>query len=181
MRRQSLCLCISLVLTLASGCAESREESAISGFLVRPYELSPEKLQIDFDGDGSIDKIIVAGLRGSPTELAEIAPLVRPWEFDKNIDTRDLGYGSRNNFYIVLSKTKNGYVVSDANPISILDTEAAQELFAVEHSALAEMGLDELSGKAKGDVLGIPTEAGIDTYLYWNGHTFSSFEPLEIP
>ncbi len=33
----------------------------------------------------------------------------------------------------------------------------------------------------RGDVLRIPTEAGIDTFLYWDGKTYSVYEPQEEP
>jgi hypothetical protein len=176
-------LCVLLSLTLITACAESVEASAaVKTFMLNPHELSPAKIQIDFDGDGIADNVIVSGLKGSTAELSKTVTLVRPWIFDKqNVNATDLAAGSKNNFYIVLSKTKIAYVVSDANPISILDTEAAQGLFAAKKNSLTEMGLSELNGKAKGDLLGIPTEAGIDTYLYWNGNTFISFEPLEVP
>ena len=183
MNNPFLYLCILLSLSVITAHAESQEESVtLKKLLVNPRQLSPAKIQIDFDGDGTADTVIVCGLKGSAAELSKSASLVRPWLFDRqNVNSSDLTTGSTNNFYIVLSKTKSRYVVSDANPISILDTEAAKALFAVRNNDLAEMGVEELSGKAKGDLLGIPTEAGIDTYLYWNGNTFISFEPLEVP
>lgn len=183
MKQPFIHICVLLLLTLIAACAESVEASAtVKKFMLNSHELSPAKIQIDFDGDGIADNIVVSGLKGSTTELSKTVTLVRPWVFDKhNVNTTDLAAGSKNNFYIVLSKTKAGYVVSDANPISILDTEAAQELFAVKKGELTEIGLDEIAGMAKGDLLGIPTEAGIDTYLYWNGNTFISVEPLEVP
>jgi hypothetical protein len=161
-------------------CAQSQE--ALRKFLANSHELSPKNVQVDFDGDGVADKIVVTGLRGSAIELTKTITLVHPWEHDKNAaNIGDLAAGSKTNFYIVLSGTSASYVIHDANPISILDTDAAQELFVVKGSEIAENGLADLNKKAKGDLLGIPTEAGIDTYLYWNGDTIASYEPLEIP
>lgn len=40
---------------------------------------------------------------------------------------------------------------------------------------------EEFSLNAKGDLIIIPTGAGIDTYLYWDGHAFRYFEPDFIP
>lgn len=183
MKRSLLSLFLPLSLLFVVSCSASGEDSsAINKFLINPHELSPKSIQIDFDGDGIPDKVLVTGLKGSAIELSKIDTLVRPWQFNQSqVNTSDLSAGSKKNFFIVLSKTNAGYVVSDANPISILDTEAAQELFTVKKSELNEMGLSTIAGKTKGDLLGIPTEAGIDTYLYWNGKTFISFEPLEVP
>lgn len=165
---------------LVMACAQSQEASR--KFFVDPRELSPINVQVDFDGDGVVDKVVLTGLRGSAIELAKTVTLVHPWEYDKNAaNLADLTAGSKTNFYIVLSKTGASYVIHDANSISILDTEAAQELFVVKGNELSENGLAELKKEAKGDLLGIPTEAGIDTYLYWNGATIASYEPLEIP
>lgn len=182
MKQTFLHLWVLLSLILVAACAESDEPDVVTQFFVAPQNLSPEKIKVDFDGDGTPDKILLTGLKGSASELSRSKTLLHPWIFDKqSIKSSDLATGSKNNFYIVLSGSKAGYVINDANPISILDTEAAQELFTVTKNAIADMGLDEITGKAKGDLLGIPTEAGIDTYLYWNGITFVSYEPLEVP
>ncbi|MEJ2612480.1 MAG: hypothetical protein P8179_21070 [Candidatus Thiodiazotropha sp.] len=182
MKQSILHLCILLSLTLVAACANSEEPGKITKFLVAPQKLSPEKISVDFDGDGATDQILVTGLKGSTAELLKNIVLIHPWEFDeKRTNTANLAAGSKNSFYIILSSTKCAYIVNDANPISILDTDAARDLFAVKKNEILEMGLDEISGKIRGDLIGIPTEAGIDTYLYWNGNTFISYEPLEMP
>jgi hypothetical protein len=165
---------------LVTACAQSQEE--LRKFFVDPHELSPTNIQVDFDGDGVVDKVVLTGLKGSAIDLPKTTKLVHPWAYDKNMaNMADLAVGSKTNFYIVLSKTSASYVIHDANLISILDTEAAQELFVVKGNELSDNGLSDLKNEARGDLLGIPTEAGIDTYLYWNGATIASYEPLEIP
>jgi len=92
--------------------------AALQKFFINPHELSPKSIQIDFDGDSTADKILITGLKGSALELSKIETLIRPWEFDKQqVNTTDLTAGSKSNFYIVLSGTKTGYVISDANPV----------------------------------------------------------------
>lgn len=144
-------LFILLPLAILAGCSESQDNpDSINDFLANPRELSPSNIHIDFDGDGIIDKIFVSGLKGTATDLKKVKTLVHPWPFDKQgVNTEDLSSGSKNNFYIVLSKTKTGYIVSDANPISILDTEAAQELFAVKKSRYRSLGLTRSMKKPK--------------------------------
>ena len=183
MRQPFLFLYVLLPSILVMACAKSQEEpDAINKFMTNPREVSPSNIKIDFDGDGTTDKAIISQLKGTATSLSKIITVVHPWPFNKqSVNTDDLSAGSKNNFYIILSQTKTGYVINDANPISILDTEAAQKLFVVKKDKLSEMGLDEIRENSKGDLLGIPTEAGIDTFLYWNGATFISFEPLETP
>lgn len=64
------------------------------------------------------------------------------------------------------------------NDISILDTEAATEIYI---ASLAELELPELSPRATGDIIVVPTESGMDVYLYWDGLTFQSYEFLDSP
>lgn len=43
------------------------------------------------------------------------------------------------------------------------------------------MGSAEVGEMVKGDALAIPTEAGIDIFLYWDGGEFVLHQPLELP
>jgi len=38
-----------------------------------------------------------------------------------------------------------------------------------------------LSSKAKGDIILIPAEAGIDSFIYWDGLTYQLYEVIDIP
>ena len=172
---------VILLLGAIATCAESQEKkAAIDEFLVNSWELSPSRFLLDFDGDGISDRVRVGGLIGLASDLRKVETLVHPWHYRGKVSD-DLTQGSKSSFHIVLSASGDSYVIHDANPISILDTGAAQSLFAVPANRLAELEIQAIEAKAQGDLLGIPTEAGIDTYLYWNGKTFESHEPLELP
>ena len=170
-----------LLLGLIAACAQSQSTTTgIDDFLQQPWELSPRKIQVDFDGDSIADRILVAGLKGQVADLQKLNPLIHPWPYAGKVQ-QNLAHGSKRSFHIVLSANNRGYVIRDANPISLLDTHAARELFVLTGDQSTAAGLKTQSPKPRGDLLIIPTEAGIDTYLYWDGDTFKSHEPLELP
>ncbi|WP_347332947.1 hypothetical protein [Marinimicrobium locisalis] len=76
-----------------------------------------------------------------------------------------------------------GFLLYDPNEVSVLATDAATELTSTEVEALPGKGakLAELPQEFTGEVLILPTEAGIDTYIYWTGKTYRILEPLEVP
>jgi hypothetical protein len=108
--------------------------------------------------------------------------LVTPWAptSEDSEKSHQFKTGSDNNVLVTLGNSKQ-FLMHDKNEISILDTEAAQEINVTRKSELGTLDLPELSAQAKGDVVVVPTEAGIDTYLFWNGNAFQSYEPLELP
>lgn len=75
------------------------------------------------------------------------------------------------------------FLLYDSNEESVLATDAATNLTSTEVHALPEEGaeLEELPQTFTGEVLILPTEAGVDTFVYWTGETYKVFEPLEMP
>lgn len=137
---------------------------------------------IDINGDAQPDTVNVVTISKSMTNLPSSVTLITPWESNENEVKKphSLAEGSLNNVFVTFDSSKQ-FLVHDVNDISLLDTEAASEISVASKSSLAELELSELSERAKGDVIVIPTEAGIDIYLYWNGSTFQTYEPIESP
>lgn len=153
-----------------------------SGSLAQDH--SPNILHGDFDGDGAPDLLAVVTVRGMAGDLPAGVHLVLPWPPNAEVVPSDnLAQGSRVGLLVIpaAGNATEAYLLHDANPISILDTEAALELSVVPHSELSALEEPELENRARGDVIVVPTEAGIDTYLYWDGSTYRSFEPAEEP
>jgi len=80
----------------------------------------------------------------------------------------------------ISSKKALGYLIVDSNHPSILG-----ELFAGGLTMLGKKETEQIKKdyelKSKGNLLVIPTGAGIDTYLFWNGERFEYYEPDEMP
>lgn len=150
-------------------------ESQFSKFATIDTERAKNSWALDFDGDQRMDTLVAVKFLSNnfPPDLT----LTEPWEL------MDAGSekGSQFGFILKSGASENITLIRDKNTLSILDTEAAKETLIVSHKNTADLNLPELSRAAKGDIIVIPTEAGIDTYLYWDGKTVNAYEPIEIP
>ncbi|HSC69220.1 MAG TPA: hypothetical protein VLC79_16115 [Cellvibrio sp.] len=138
--------------------------------------------KMDIDGDGRPDVAEVVTIAETTQTLPSTITLITPWVLngEATASSNPLKGGSHNNLLVTLGTSKQ-YLIHDVNDISILDTDAAKEITVTSKSSLEELDLSDLGEQAKGDVIVIPTEAGIDTYLYWNGSSFQTYEPMESP
>ena len=80
----------------------------------------------------------------------------------------------------VIHDNKQKYLIYDSEKISFMESMNHMEIGVLPLSASKEV-MSELNIKPKGDILILPNEAGIDTYLYWDGNTYQFVEPEEIP
>ncbi len=152
--------------------------SPFSKVLIRHPDFAQISKKVDFDGDGTPDQIIFSRLRDGVKIVAGTFDLIQPWpSFEKTSATE----GSNTAIAIVHGKDQSAYLIRDKNPISILDTQAATESSIILKKELSKSGEPALVKLAAGDVIMIPTEAGIDSYLYWNGKTYVIYESLEMP
>lgn len=65
--------------------------------------------------------------------------------------------------------------------LGVLETPSFELLMTKKSDADYREHSDMLPIKTTNDFLILPTEAGIDTYVYWDGQTYKLFEPDEIP
>lgn len=137
--------------------------------------------QFDIDGDGKSDVIEIVTI-SKRAQLPPSVSVVSPWakNDEKVKENASLAGGSQNNLLVSFGNEKK-FLIHDVNAVSLLDTEAAKEIFLIKKVSLAELEIPDFSEQPTGDVIVIPTEAGIDTYLYWNGSRFQAYEPLELP
>lgn len=140
------------------------------------------EIKFDIDGDGKADSAEWATISKNAQSLPQGITLASPWELNdgSGVKSHPLHGGSQNNVLVTLGNAKQ-FLIHDVNDVSLLDTDAAQEISILLKPSLVELELPELSEQTKGDVIVIPTEAGIDTYLFWNGSTFQAYEPMELP
>jgi len=136
----------------------------------------------DIDGDGKSDVVELVNIAKQIQILPSAITLITPWALtDETAEkSSQLKNGSHNNVLVSFGNSKQ-FLIHDVNAVSLLDTDAAQEINVSPKSELEGLDLPELSAQAKGDVIVVPTEAGIDAYLYWNGVTFQTYGPSELP
>jgi hypothetical protein len=182
---------VSLILfCFASNACAKTESTAVSAtdtatgnkaIFVARKPISSDK-KIDIDGDDKTDVVELVTIAKETQNLLPVITLITPWALNGETTEKShqLKNGSHNNLLVTFGNSKQ-VLIHDVNAVSLLDTDAAQETNITPYSELGELDLPELSAQAKGDVIVVPTEAGIDTYLYWNGSTFRSYEPMELP
>ena len=137
----------------------------------------------DFNGDGEKDTLMAVVIKENVKQFSNAFELIQPWPLNEPVLEQNDAAHKPVHYGLVLihGGQKRPVLLYDANPVSILGTQAAQSLHTVEHNKISNLEEETLQNNAKGDVIVIPTEAGIDTYLYWNGETYRALEPKEVP
>ena len=137
----------------------------------------------DFNGDGRTDTLLVVPTR--EIDVAQLpAAIHAAWPYYGEQSTPpDLLHGGPIALVIAESypDRRRFHIIYDPNSISILATQAAEGMFVVHAKDKQNPAWQEVNGHAKGDLLVIPTEAGIDSYLFWDGTGYRSLEVAEIP
>jgi hypothetical protein len=139
----------------------------------------------DLNGDGIEDSLYVVDASAFSKDIPAGVNTIYPWKYyGEGSVSESVKLKSKIGFFIQLGsrmQKQANYFIADVNSPSVLDTDAAMELTLNKVSALEPDEAEHLKKYAKGDLIVIPTEAGIDTYLYWTADTFSVYEPLAMP
>ena len=139
----------------------------------------------DLNGDNSEDTVFVVNSLSLGKGKLDKFTVVCPWPYyGEGVSPNSLLSGSKISLVISLSSQNSAvhdFILHDSNSPSVLDTEAARELSVSKVSALDAEVKGELLKRTKGELIVVPTEAGIDTYIYWDGKTFVVYEPSEAP
>jgi hypothetical protein len=130
-----------------------------------------QSISFDVNGDGIKDNIkLIKNLKKG----CVVKKAFSPWT--DGTEKKDITL--RSSAIIIATKNKMHILYDDENP-SILDTSAIDKITTVPRSIISKEVSDLKA--AKGDVIIIPTESGIDSYLYWNGNRYQSLFPNEEP
>lgn len=144
------------------------------------------ELRADFNGDQIEDELLVVKASRKVTELPANVQVVRPWPLNEGESQGDnLAHGASVNFAIIHGPLTGSqpqiFVLHNDNTVSLLDAPAGETLTTVKLNDVASLEEPQLAAVAKGDLLTVPTEAGIDTYIYWDGVTYKAFAPTAEP
>jgi len=143
-----------------------------------------QQAEFDFNGDSLADTIYYTDVVGDISDLssAGLPPisLFQPWP---KID--DQKQGSKIAIVIIhgsssLLEDSLPVVIHDKNDISVLDTAAMLQSEVIKKELIAHLEEPELSARAKGDIILIPTEAGIDSFIYWDGSSYQLYEVIDM-
>lgn len=135
----------------------------------------------DFNGDGIIDVLVLFQPGFRPAETVQLK-ISKPWRYPgsesvkKHSKSIAIFNGSRSGWK---SDKIRVYVLLDN--IGVLETPSFKLLLSKTADKNYAEHNEILPVKSKSDLIIIPTEAGIDTYIYWDKNEYKLFEPDEIP
>lgn len=135
----------------------------------------------DFNGDGSKDIAVLFLPKSKPAKTSQVK-LNMPWVYSEE----DLLKPYRKSL-VIFHGNKGGWMSSKTHVFVLLSTRGALETPSFELLITKKGDRDYkdhlawLPIKVSSDIIIIPTEAGIDTYIYWDKSGYKLFEPDEIP
>lgn len=180
---------ILLILILPFSCsAESSINNSntvsklLNHFLPELKENSKPSFKLgDFNGDGVKDIVVLFTPKSKPTKSAQLKVLT-PWVYPTTKPTnkyrKSLVIFQKTNGEWVSDKTQ-AYVLLDTN--GVLETPSFELLTINKKDKNYASHASMLPIKISNDLIILPTEAGIDTYIYWDKNTYKLFEPEEMP
>ena len=138
-------------------------------------------VQGDFNGDGIEDFAAIFMPVSGLTESGRLK-IKKLWNYPGVVPSDKL-----HKSLVVFHGDKNGWETDSIQSYVLLDTSGALETpsFKLLISRTGDKSFKEnasyLPVSLKSDFLILPTEAGIDTYIYWSKGAYNLFEPEEMP
>lgn len=164
-------------------------EQVLNHYLQGAYISSTESVpifkQADFNGDGRLDLAVLITPVELPVNQRQVI-ISQPWNvFERHKAVKGPSKPYRRSLLIV-QPTGPDWLSEDARVDLLVDTEGVMETPSFELLVISKSSLQQKDGvltQATGlhDALILPTEAGIDTYIYWNGSGFELHQPDEVP
>ena len=135
----------------------------------------------DFNGDGLEDIVVLFTPKSKPTETKQLKVLT-PWVYPTTKKTDKYRQS-----LVIFQKTNSQWVSNETHVYALLDTNGVLETPSFQLLTTSHKDKDYalhasmLPIKTKNVLIILPTEAGIDTYIYWDKDTYTLFEPEEMP
>lgn len=135
----------------------------------------------DFNGDG-MDDLAAVFLPVSDISDSNKLKTIRLWNYPDQISS-DKSHKS----LVIFHGSKGGWLAGATQIFVLLDSTGALETpsFELLISRTADKDYKNhssyLPAEVKADLIIVPTEAGIDTYIYWDKTSYKLFEPEEMP
>ena len=141
-------------------------------------------LQGDLDGNGAEDDVYLlsgielAAFRDGRTQVQDL------WQYEEPSHDPADATGESEAILIRLAAVPDGqaskFLLVSLDSVSFLASVTAEDLLILGREEL-EGDYPELFEGGAGAVISILSEAGIDTFVYWEGEGFGYFEPEEMP
>lgn len=177
-------LLMLLFLPLVASCSQDEQGTSWSSALMplqNSFSISERFKQqqeaFDFNADGLVDYIYYVDVTENFESISNDISLdiVQPW---LKIDEQKKG--SKTGVVIIHGGDVLPSLIHDKNDISVLDARAMLQSKVIKKDKIKFIEEAGLSSKAKGDIILIPTEASIDSFIYWDGLTYQLYEVIDI-
>ena len=138
-------------------------------------------MQGDFNGDG-IEGFAAIFMPVSELKESSRLKINKLWNYPGAVSSDKLHkslvvfHGSENGW---LSDSIQSYVLLDTS--GVLETPSFELLVSRNGDKDFKDNVSYVPVSLKSDLLILPIEAGIDTYVYWSNGTYNLFEPEEMP
>ena len=135
----------------------------------------------DFNGDMIQDLAVLIHPKIKPKSSAQLQ-VSMPWVYP-GVKGGDVYRTS----LVIFHGNKQGWFAEKSRAFVFLDTSGTMETPSFELLVIGKGDQDYkdhsslLSISTSNDLIIIPTEAGIDTYIYWKKDQYKLFEPEEMP
>lgn len=172
---------IFLLILLIVACKPNKQDwhsrfTPLNAGLELSQETQQWRSELDFNGDSQADFVYFTQVKSPTASLPENLTI-------RSLSSRehsgDLS-GGKHAIVIAQIHTQQALIFHENQEMNILDSPSWPDVHIVEHAKLSTLDEPELL-KAKGDIIVIPTPAGIDTYLFFDGKDYQHYEPLELP
>jgi hypothetical protein len=144
--------------------------------------ISPDFTQLqtgfDFNGDGVSDYLYFTEVINTELAIPDSVVVFQVQSEEAHPSTLS---GALHAIAIVHGGTDDHIVIHEAKSMTMLDAPAAIDALVEKHGYIASIEDVGPLKDAKGDIIILPTGAGIDTYIYYDGQRYHLYEPLEIP
>ncbi|MCP5079204.1 MAG: hypothetical protein GY951_14260 [Psychromonas sp.] len=189
--RTFILLIITVMFPVSCNASDSNDDKTVDvSKLVKKY-LSPKivigpdaassVINGDFNGDGVID-LAMLFLPVSEMTASNNLNISKLWENPDSVSSANF-----HKSLVIFHGSKSGWLSGDMQVYVLLDDIGALETpsFKLIVSHVRDKDYKDnalyLPVKLQSDLIIIPTEAGIDTYIYWHQGRYQLFEPDELP
>ena len=173
--------------TVAAPATSPADVSKIYGSRVVNNPLAKAPLTGDFDGDGVPDTAYLVTIKPASPQVSFAKDVTLVENLFDNPSTPIGGHGEKLAVAIVLGKDERKFLLTayGNGDSGFFDSpiwgQAPLPIEVAKHGSKDFEYFAQGEKRIKNDVIGVFTEAGINTAVYWDGKTFAHYWPAEEP
>lgn len=187
--RTFIALIIAVLISVSCNASDSDKtvdvnklvKTLLSPNIVIGPDVASSVINGDFNGDGVID-LAMLFIPVAEMTTAKNLHVLKLWQYPGSVSSPGF-----HKSLAIFHGSESGWFSGDTQVYVLFDDTGALETpsFKLLVSHIGDKDYKDnvlyLPIKLQSDLIIIPTEAGIDTYIYWDQERYQLFEPDEIP